>query len=482
MPSTTRRRAAEVDLQASLVAERQGRWVLARRYAEMRETGSGPSATPSRWRGSSTTSRASTTRSERRGRRRPAAGGTRSVRRSRPRGGGRLCPELAGRDPSRARRARGSRAGGAAALELLDGRLDHVQEIGTAQLVLARAHLEQGELDAAEEILAAVDESYARTESISHLARSWMTRGELELERRNDAEAARLYREAATALQPVDPASRRLSSPRSRPPFGGRQRRSDRRRLGRSRSRSAGTAADGTLPKGLRHGQQGHPPPSRRLARRLRVAREPRRRLLRRPLGPRLVITSGAVAGRAPATAPAHARRSAAAADRRGLDQATVRPMDIDDRLQEYAESVSTRHDPRLAALSEETHRSLGSGQMLTGPVAGRFLEILAWTIRPRRVLEIGTFSGHATLSMAAGSPRRRPHRHVRARSGPRRGRPGAHRREPLGAPDHDPRRACRAHDRGARRPLRPRLHGRRQGRLHRLLRGRRCRASQSTA
>jgi caffeoyl-CoA O-methyltransferase len=79
--------------------------------------------------------------------------------------------------------------------------------------------------------------------------------------------------------------------------------------------------------------------------------------------------------------------------------------MQIDERLLEYADSVSTRHDPRLAALSDETHRSLGSGAMLTGPIAGRFLEILAWTIRPRRVLEIGTFSGHATLAMAAGLP-----------------------------------------------------------------------------
>jgi caffeoyl-CoA O-methyltransferase len=79
--------------------------------------------------------------------------------------------------------------------------------------------------------------------------------------------------------------------------------------------------------------------------------------------------------------------------------------MDIDESLQDYAESVSAEHDPRLAALSDETHRSLGSGQMLTGPVAGRFLEILTWTIRPLRVLEIGTFSGHATLSMASGLP-----------------------------------------------------------------------------
>ena len=43
--------------------------------------------------------------------------------------------------------------------------------------------------------------------------------------------------------------------------------------------------------------------------------------------------------------------------------------------------------------------------QMLTGPVAGRFLELLVWFGRPQRVLEIGTFSGHSALSMAAALP-----------------------------------------------------------------------------
>jgi tetratricopeptide (TPR) repeat protein len=90
------------------------------------------------------------------------------------------------------------------ALELLEGRVDHVQEVGMAQLVLARAQLEQGEMDQAEDLLAAVDESFAQADSVSHQARSWMARGELELLRHNDAEAARLYREAATALQPDD--------------------------------------------------------------------------------------------------------------------------------------------------------------------------------------------------------------------------------------------------------------------------------------
>jgi caffeoyl-CoA O-methyltransferase len=79
--------------------------------------------------------------------------------------------------------------------------------------------------------------------------------------------------------------------------------------------------------------------------------------------------------------------------------------MDIDARMQEYAERVSSPHDPLLIELSDETHRSLGSAMMLTGPVAGRFLELLVWIARPRRVLEIGTFSGHATLAMAAALP-----------------------------------------------------------------------------
>jgi caffeoyl-CoA O-methyltransferase len=42
---------------------------------------------------------------------------------------------------------------------------------------------------------------------------------------------------------------------------------------------------------------------------------------------------------------------------------------------------------------------------MLTGPVAGRFLETLVWISQPKRVVEIGTFSGHSALAMAAALP-----------------------------------------------------------------------------
>ena len=80
--------------------------------------------------------------------------------------------------------------------------------------------------------------------------------------------------------------------------------------------------------------------------------------------------------------------------------------MDITNpRVEEYAERLTTPHDALLAELSEETARTLGSEAMLTGPVAGRFLETLVFIAQPQRVLEIGTFSGHSALAMAAALP-----------------------------------------------------------------------------
>ena len=116
--------------------------------------------------------------------------------------------------------------------------------------------------------------------------------------------------------------------------------------------------------------------------------------------------------------------------------------MDIDARLQGYAERVTSQHDPLLLELSDATRRSLGSEEMLTGPVAGRLLEILVWVQQPRRVLEIGTFSGHATLAMAAGLPgdgridtcELNRDRAALAQE--------VHRSKPLGERDHHPRRS----------------------------------------
>jgi caffeoyl-CoA O-methyltransferase len=77
----------------------------------------------------------------------------------------------------------------------------------------------------------------------------------------------------------------------------------------------------------------------------------------------------------------------------------------LDPELANYVERLTSPHEPLLAELTEETRKQLGSEEMLSGPVAGRLLELLVWFGQPQRVLEIGTFSGHSALAMAAALP-----------------------------------------------------------------------------
>jgi caffeoyl-CoA O-methyltransferase len=77
----------------------------------------------------------------------------------------------------------------------------------------------------------------------------------------------------------------------------------------------------------------------------------------------------------------------------------------VDEKIEEYAERHTTAPEPLLAALADETKATMSAPQMLTGPVEGRFLELLVFGTGAKRVLEIGTFTGYASLSMAAALP-----------------------------------------------------------------------------
>jgi caffeoyl-CoA O-methyltransferase len=55
--------------------------------------------------------------------------------------------------------------------------------------------------------------------------------------------------------------------------------------------------------------------------------------------------------------------------------------------------------------LAEETRATMSEPAMLTGPTEGRLLESLVHGLAAKRVLEIGTFTGYAALSMAAALP-----------------------------------------------------------------------------
>ncbi|MHB8470647.1 MAG: tetratricopeptide repeat protein [Gaiellaceae bacterium] len=89
------------------------------------------------------------------------------------------------------------------ALRLLEGVEDYLDEVGSAQLVLGRALLEQDRLDEAEAVFAAAEASLGQLGSASHRAAAWVARGDLAARRGDDRLSAHLYRTAAEALQDV---------------------------------------------------------------------------------------------------------------------------------------------------------------------------------------------------------------------------------------------------------------------------------------
>ncbi len=90
------------------------------------------------------------------------------------------------------------------ALELLEGREDfYLDEIGGSQIVLGRSLLERGNLDEAEVCFRAADAAYEQLSSVSHRAGAWVALGDLAARRGDDPEAARLFRNAAEALQDI---------------------------------------------------------------------------------------------------------------------------------------------------------------------------------------------------------------------------------------------------------------------------------------
>ena len=87
------------------------------------------------------------------------------------------------------------------ALDRLGNREDRIDEIGNARLVLGRALLDQDRLDEAEEMLAQAEDALAQLSSGPHRAAAWVAQGDLAQRRGDDRQAASLYRRAAEALQ-----------------------------------------------------------------------------------------------------------------------------------------------------------------------------------------------------------------------------------------------------------------------------------------
>ena len=71
--------------------------------------------------------------------------------------------------------------------------------------------------------------------------------------------------------------------------------------------------------------------------------------------------------------------------------------------VEEYICAHSTPENEVLQSITRETNLHVLNPHMLSGHVQGRVLSMLSWTIRPKRILELGTFTGYSALCLAEG-------------------------------------------------------------------------------
>ncbi len=73
--------------------------------------------------------------------------------------------------------------------------------------------------------------------------------------------------------------------------------------------------------------------------------------------------------------------------------------------IEEYAAAHSVAESDVCRLIREETYRTQDCPQMVVGPLEAAFLKVMALTVRAKRVLEIGTFTGYSALAMAEALP-----------------------------------------------------------------------------
>lgn len=68
-----------------------------------------------------------------------------------------------------------------------------------------------------------------------------------------------------------------------------------------------------------------------------------------------------------------------------------------------YAQRFTTEEELLLEKVNRDTYAQHPQAHMLSGHVQGKFLELIATVLKPRRILEIGTFTGYSALCLASG-------------------------------------------------------------------------------
>ena len=75
----------------------------------------------------------------------------------------------------------------------------------------------------------------------------------------------------------------------------------------------------------------------------------------------------------------------------------------ISEQIENYIEQHSTPENELLQQLNRETHLKVQMPQMLSGHLQGQFLAMFSTVLQPKRILEIGTFTGYSGICLAKG-------------------------------------------------------------------------------
>ena len=75
----------------------------------------------------------------------------------------------------------------------------------------------------------------------------------------------------------------------------------------------------------------------------------------------------------------------------------------LSEELENYAAQHTEDEPLLLQELNKRTHLNVLQPRMISGHFQGRFLSLLSKMVRPRTILEIGTYTGYATLCLAEG-------------------------------------------------------------------------------
>ncbi len=75
----------------------------------------------------------------------------------------------------------------------------------------------------------------------------------------------------------------------------------------------------------------------------------------------------------------------------------------LSEELTRYLENSCEPENELLKHINRETHLKVSMPRMLSGHYQGKLLSMISKMINPERILEIGTFTGYATLCLAEG-------------------------------------------------------------------------------